>query len=165
MQDLAGFAKGGSYWFRSQWLYSIPDASPDKTFNTEGLTDGRDHMVHIVEGWDAEAPIEVTSANKTFAEPCFGSSADPGGAQTQQMTFEGHSGGSGVIKNSAGLCVDPSTCSTDKVAPNGKGCFPLEFVACRDESMSFAMDQSGTPPNNISTPHIVGALTINCSWI
>ena len=23
--DLAGFAKAASYWFRSQWLYAIPD--------------------------------------------------------------------------------------------------------------------------------------------
>lgn len=23
--DLTGFAKAASYWFRSQWLYSIPD--------------------------------------------------------------------------------------------------------------------------------------------
>ena len=35
--DLVGFAKAGSYWFRSQWLYSIPDSSPDKTFQTGSL--------------------------------------------------------------------------------------------------------------------------------
>jgi hypothetical protein len=142
--DLAGFPKGGSYWFRSQWLYSIPDGSPDKTFNTSGLADGRDHMVHIVEGWDPDAPIKVISENKTFAEPCFGNSAGDG-AETQQMTFSS-SGGIGLIKNSAGLCVDPSACPTDKVTHGGKGCFPLSFLPCK-QSMSFAVDKTGQQAN------------------
>lgn len=141
-QDLAGFPKGGSYWFRSQWLYSIPDTSPDKTFNTDGLADGRDHMIHIVEGWDDLTPIKITSLNKTYAEPCIGSSGAVG-AETQQMTFlGGNTGGSGVIKNSAGLCVDPSACPADKVAHGGAGCFPLKFQPCK-QSMSFTVGETG----------------------
>lgn len=143
VQDLAGFPKGGSYWFRSQWLYSIPDTSPDKTFNTDGLDDGRDHMVHIVEGWDDDVPITILPTNKTFAEPCFDNSTGIG-AETQQMTFLSNGDGSGTIKNSAGLCVDPSACPTEKVAHGGKGCFPLKFLPCK-QSMSFTMDKNGEP--------------------
>ena len=101
-------------------------------------------MVRVVEGWDADTPIEVKSTNKTFAEPCFGSSSSStgAGAKTQKMTFSGGGGGNGFIKNSAGLCVDPSACPAEEVAHGGKGCFPLDFLPC-NQSMSFTMDKSG----------------------
>ena len=53
--DLAGFAKAAAYWFRSQWLYAIPDASSDKTFKTDDLP-GSSAMIHIVERWQPPGP-------------------------------------------------------------------------------------------------------------
>jgi beta-galactosidase/beta-glucuronidase len=44
--DLAGFAKSAVYWFRSQWLYSVPDSSVDKPFKTNGLGMQVQYMTH-----------------------------------------------------------------------------------------------------------------------
>lgn len=41
--DLCGFPKAAAFWYRVQWLLTIPD-NPDKTFPTHGSSE-----VHIVE--------------------------------------------------------------------------------------------------------------------
>merc|ERR1719174_1456374 len=72
--DLTGFAKAESYWFRSQWLYSIPDSRSDKTFLANSLPAGQSHMVHIVEHWDKIEPTKLgPSTNKTYFTACDGS--------------------------------------------------------------------------------------------
>ena len=38
--DLCGFPKAAAFWYRTQWLLTIPDG-PDKTFPTHGK-----HEVH-----------------------------------------------------------------------------------------------------------------------
>ena len=47
--DLCGFPKAASFWYRTQWLLTVPDG-PDKTFPTGGK-----HEVRIVESW--ESPV------------------------------------------------------------------------------------------------------------
>jgi len=45
--DLAGFPKAAAFWYRAQWLLSIPDG-PDKPFPTNGS-----YEVHLVESWES----------------------------------------------------------------------------------------------------------------
>ena len=45
--DLCGFPKAASFWYRTQWLLTVPDG-PDKTFPTSGK-----HEVRIVESWES----------------------------------------------------------------------------------------------------------------
>ena len=45
--DLCGFPKAASFWYRTQWLLTVPDG-PDKTFPTGGK-----HEVRIVESWES----------------------------------------------------------------------------------------------------------------
>lgn len=44
--DLCGFPKAAAFWYRMQWLYSVPDG-PDKPFATGGMQE-----VHLVESWE-----------------------------------------------------------------------------------------------------------------
>ena len=118
--DLAGFAKAASYWFRSQWLYAVPDSSPDKTFVTGGLAE--DHMVHVVETWEpaSTAPIPLPAAtNNTFLAGCDGS-------VRQQFRFSGSADGHtpGTLRNSGGLCLE------SKCASINPGCYPIQLVPC-----------------------------------
>ena len=117
-----GFAKAESYWFRSQWLYSVPDSRSDKTFLTDSLPSGQSHMVHIVEHWEKfEPPKLQPSTNKTYFTACDGS-------VRQQFVFSGAEDGSksGTLKSHEGLCLN-ATCDL------GQGdCYPLPFVACGD---------------------------------
>ena len=118
--DLAGFAKAASYWFRSQWLYAVPDSSPDKTFVTGGLAE--DHMVHVVETWEpaSMAPIPLPAAtNNTFLAGCDGS-------VRQQFRFSGSADGHtpGTLRNSGSLCLE------SKCASINPGCYPIQLVPC-----------------------------------
>jgi len=45
--DLCGFPKAAAFWYRTQWLLTIPDG-PDKTFDTHGAQE-----VHLVESWQS----------------------------------------------------------------------------------------------------------------
>jgi len=57
--DLCGFPKAAAFWYRTQWLLTIPDG-PDKTFPTSGA-----HEVHIVESWESPDSFPSTLGNKT----------------------------------------------------------------------------------------------------
>mmetsp|Transcript_74736 Transcript_74736/g.167608 ORF Transcript_74736/g.167608 Transcript_74736/m.167608 type:complete len:905 (-) Transcript_74736:54-2768(-) len=57
--DLCGFPKAAAFWYRTQWLLSIPDG-PDKTFPTNGA-----HEVHLVESWESPDSFPSTHGNKT----------------------------------------------------------------------------------------------------
>jgi len=59
--DLCGFPKGAAFWYRTQWLLSVPDG-PDKTFATGGA-----HEVYIVESWEGPDSFPETHGNKTRA--------------------------------------------------------------------------------------------------
>jgi hypothetical protein len=57
--DLCGFPKAAAFWYRVQWLLTIPD-NPDKTFPTRGA-----HEVHIVESWESPDSWPATVGQKT----------------------------------------------------------------------------------------------------
>eukprot|EP01043_Picozoa_sp_COSAG02_P067717 COSAG02_NODE_10980_length_1819_cov_1.858140_2_plen_252_part_01 len=57
--DLCGFPKAAAFWYRVQWLLTIPD-NPDKTFPTRGS-----HEVHIVESWESPDSWPATVGQKT----------------------------------------------------------------------------------------------------
>jgi hypothetical protein len=59
--DLCGFPKAAAFWYRTQWLLTIPDG-PDKTFPTHGS-----HEVHLVESWESPDSFPSTKGNKTRA--------------------------------------------------------------------------------------------------
>lgn len=59
--DLCGFPKAASFWYRAQWLLSIPDGH-DKTFPTKGA-----YEVHLVESWESPDSFPSTKGNKTRA--------------------------------------------------------------------------------------------------
>merc|ERR1719231_1355003 len=57
--DLCGFPKAAAFWYRTQWLLTIPDG-PDKTFPTGGK-----HEVHLVESWESPDSWNRTRGNTT----------------------------------------------------------------------------------------------------
>jgi len=57
--DLCGFPKAAAFWYRTQWLLTIPDG-PDKTFPTHGA-----HEVFLVESWESPDSFNETRGNKT----------------------------------------------------------------------------------------------------
>jgi hypothetical protein len=57
--DLCGFPKAAAFWYRTQWLLSIPDG-PDKTFPTQ-----ESYEVHLVESWESPDSFPSTVGNKT----------------------------------------------------------------------------------------------------
>lgn len=59
--DLCGFPKAAGFWYRTQWLLSIPDG-PDKTFPTQGA-----YEVQIVESWESPDSFPSTRGHKTRA--------------------------------------------------------------------------------------------------
>jgi len=59
--DVCGFPKAAGFWYRTQWLLSIPDG-PDKTFPTRGA-----YEVRIVESWESPDSFPSTRGNKTRA--------------------------------------------------------------------------------------------------
>merc|ERR1719375_715878 len=65
--DLCGFPKAAAFWYRAQWLLSIPDG-PDKTFPTKGA-----HEVHLVESWESPDNFPSTVGNKTRAIHAYSS--------------------------------------------------------------------------------------------
>mmetsp|Transcript_65383 Transcript_65383/g.120535 ORF Transcript_65383/g.120535 Transcript_65383/m.120535 type:complete len:905 (-) Transcript_65383:261-2975(-) len=65
--DLCGFPKAAAFWYRTQWLLSIPDG-PDKTFPTNGA-----HEVHLVESWESPDSFPSTRGNKTRAIHAYSS--------------------------------------------------------------------------------------------
>ena len=56
--DLCGFPKAAAFWYRTQWLLSIPDG-PDKTFPTK-----QSHEVHLVESWESPDSFPSSHGNK-----------------------------------------------------------------------------------------------------
>ncbi len=58
--DLCGFPKSAAFWFRTQWLLTIPDDQIDKPFQTDGK-----YEVHIVESWESPNNWKETKSNKT----------------------------------------------------------------------------------------------------
>lgn len=57
--DLCGFPKAAAFWYRTQWLLSIPDG-PDKTFPTK-----QSYEVHLVESWESPDSFPSSHGNKT----------------------------------------------------------------------------------------------------
>jgi hypothetical protein len=65
--DLCGFPKAAAFWYRTQWLLTIPDG-PDKTFPTKGR-----HEVHLVESWENPDSFPSTKGNKTRSVHAYSS--------------------------------------------------------------------------------------------
>lgn len=67
--DLAGFPKAAAFWYRTQWLLTIPDG-PDKTFYTNGS-----HEVYLVESWESPDSFPSTKGNTTRAIHAYSSAS------------------------------------------------------------------------------------------
>ena len=65
--DLCGFPKAAAFWYRTQWLLTIPDG-PDKTFPTHGK-----HEVHLVESWESPQAFPKTKNQTTRAIHAYSS--------------------------------------------------------------------------------------------
>ena len=127
--DLAGFAKAGAFWFRSQWLTGVPDASFDKPFETEKLPT----LVRIVESWQhaPPPPPPLPPQNISSVGQCTVGPRAPREAMRVEPVPSNAS--NFQIISSVGLCLDStgakSGCADSGLA-GGKGCYPLAFVAC-----------------------------------
>ena len=115
--DLAGFAKPAVWWYKSFWLYQVPDSSAAKPFATEG-----EHTIRIVESWEPLPVLPPTPpSNVTDVTPC--SDTLPG----QHIVFTGTRPSTpGQLKDRNGLCMD-ATCTGNM----SKGdCNEVDFRPC-----------------------------------
>ena len=141
--DLAGFAKAGAHWFRSQWLFGVPDSSYDKQFAT-----GAEELLHIVEPWTALPPPPPPGppSNTTTAAACL--SAQSRFVERQAIVLRPAAHGTVSIVSATGLCVDGSNggrCNSS--FPHG-GCYPLPFRTC----------ETGTPGQMFNVSAATGLL-------
>ena len=79
--DLCGFPKAAAFWYRTQWLLTVPDGS-DKTFATNGK-----HEVHIVESWESPDSFPSTKGQTTRVVHVYSS------ASTVELLVNGKSQG------------------------------------------------------------------------
>ena len=105
--DLAGFPKAAVAWYRSNWLYRVPDESSDKPFATGSSA----HVAHLVEHWNPPPPPPppTPSMHQLFGVGCDGTT-------NQRIKYSGNSSTGGTLINSHGMCATAQGASNETVS-------------------------------------------------
>lgn len=126
--DLAGFAKAGAFWFRSQWLTGIADTNYDKPFATDALPT----LVRIVESWEhaPPPPPPLPPQNVTSVGHCLLGAL--GVREEIRVKVVPSNASKFQIISSAGLCLDStgSKSGCTNATLGQEGCYPLAYLPC-----------------------------------